>query len=129
MRSRIEIVKAYPTSISESEKGILIFQDVKYALTSSLSFSGRIVFFQTDSYNSRVYEFENDLTGVMTNPALYGDGMRWYIVAHYNTSFGLSLSMKYSELIKPNEKTLGSGETLINSNVDNRLSFQLDFKF
>lgn len=129
LRSRIEFVKIYPTSISESEKGILIFQDIKYDPTASLNFSGRIVFFQTDSYNSRVYEFENDLTGVMSNPALYGDGMRWYLVAKYNTSFGLSLSMKYSELIKPNEKTMGSGDTLINSNVDNRLSFQLDFKF
>ncbi|MCX6173471.1 MAG: helix-hairpin-helix domain-containing protein [Ignavibacteriales bacterium] len=129
MRSRIEFVKIYTTTISESERGLLIFQDVKYAPTASLSFSGRIVFFQTDSYDSRVYEFENDLTGVMSNPALYGDGMRWYLVARYNTSFGLSLSMKYSELIKPNDKTMGSGDTLINSNVDNRLSFQLDFKF
>ncbi len=129
MRSRMEFVKIYPTTISESGKGLLIFQDVKYEPTASLSFSGRIVFFQTDSYDSRVYEFENDLVGVMSNPALYGDGMRWYLVARYNTSFGLSLSMKYSELIKPDERTLGSGDTLINSNVDNRLSFQLDFKF
>lgn len=129
LRSRIEFVKIYPTTISESEKGLLIFQDVKYEPMDELSFSGRIVFFQTDSYYSRVYEFENDLTGVMSNPALYGDGMRWYLVAHYSTSFGLSLSIKYSELIKPNEKSLGSGDTFINSNVDNRLSFQLDFKF
>ncbi len=129
MRSRIEFVKIYPTTISESENGLLIFQDVKYEPTASLNFSGRIVFFQTESYDSRVYEFENDLTGVMSNPALYGDGMRWYLVARYSTSFGLSLSMKYSELIKPNEKTMGSGDTFINSNVDNRLSFQLDFQF
>ena len=129
MRSRIEYVKIYPTSISESEKGLLIFQDVRYTPSASLNFSGRIIFFQTDSYDSRVYEFENDLVGVMTNPVLYGDGMRLYLVAKYNSSFGLSLSMKYSELIKPNERTLGSGDTLINSNVDNRLSFQFDFKF
>jgi len=129
MRSRIEFVNIYPTAINENEKGLLIFQDIKYAPTASLSFSGRIVFFQTDSYDSRVYEFENDLVGVMTNPVLYGDGMRLYLVAKYNSSFGLSLSMKYSELIKPNERTLGSGDTLINSNVDNRLSFQFDFKF
>ncbi len=129
LRSRIEFTRIYATTIGESEKGLLIFQDVKYEPTDALSISGRIVFFQSDSYNSRVYVFENDLTGVMSNPALYGDGMRWYLVAHYSTSFGLSLSMKYSELIKPNEKTMGSGDTLINSNVDNRLSFQLDFKF
>jgi len=129
MRSRIEFVKIFPTTISGSENGLLIFQDVKYEPTASLSLSGRIVFFQTDSYNSRVYEFENDLIGVMTNPPLYGDGMRWYLVVRYNTPFGLSLSMKYSELIKPNERTLGSGDSEIKGNVDNRLSFQLDFKF
>jgi hypothetical protein len=64
----------------------------------------------------------------MSTPPVYGDGMRWYFVVRYKTKIGLDLSMKYSETIMPGVRTLGSGDNLINSNVDNRLSFQLDYK-
>jgi len=112
-----------------SEKGILLFQEIKYLFLQTLNLSARVIFFKTDSYNSRIYEFENDLRGVMTNPPLYGEGMRWYIVSQYRTSFGLNLSMKYSELFKPGERTLSSGDTEIQGNLDNRLSFQVDWQF
>lgn len=129
LRSRINMVGISPSSNSSSEKGFLIFQDLKYSPIPSLNLAARIVFFRTDSYDSRVYEFENDLTGVMTNPPLYGEGTRWYLFAQYKTSLGLTLSMKYSELFKPAERTLSSGDTEIQGNIDNRLSFQLDFQF
>ena len=129
LRSRINLVGVSPFSNSSSEKGFLLFQDVRYSPIQSLNLSARIVFFKTDSYDSRVYEFENDLTGVMTNPPLYGEGTRWYIVAQYKTQIGLTLSVKYSELFKPTERTLSSGDSEIQGNIDNRISFQMDFQF
>ena len=128
LRSRINITGVTPSSGSPSEKGFLIYQDLKYSPFPELSLAARLVFFRTDSYDSRVYEFENDLAGVMTNPALYGEGSRWYIVAQFKTRFGFTFSAKYSELFKPGERTLGSGDTEIQGNVDNRFSFQLDFR-
>ncbi|MBI3123813.1 MAG: helix-hairpin-helix domain-containing protein [Ignavibacteriales bacterium] len=127
LHSRIEFVASTPSAPLSRDNGYLIFQDIKYSPTEDLSFSTRFVFFQTDSYNSRVYEFENDLTGVMTNPGLYGEGMRWYFVAKYNAPYGFSISLKYAELYKPNEKFLGSGTMLIPGNLDNRLSLQMDY--
>ncbi len=128
LRSRVNLVDISPSSNSPSEKGFLIFQDIKYSPISSINISTRFVFFRTDSYDSRVYEFENDLTGLMTNPALYGEGSRWYIIIQYKTQIGLSFSAKYSELFKPVEKNLSSGDTEIQGNLDNRLSFQMDFQ-
>lgn len=128
LRSRIEFVTVSQQLEQTKDQGYLIFQDVKFQPFKNLSFSSRIIFFKTDSYDSRVYEFENDLVGVMTNPALYGDGIRWYFLTRYQTNFGLSFSLKYSELYKPNEKFLGSGDSKINGNVDNRLSLQLDYQ-
>ncbi|PKL81527.1 MAG: hypothetical protein CVV24_14800 [Ignavibacteriae bacterium HGW-Ignavibacteriae-3] len=125
MRSRVNLSMVN----APSEKGILLFQEIKYLFLQTLNLSARVIFFKTDSYNSRIYEFENDLRGVMTNPPLYGEGMRWYIVSQYRTSFGLNLSMKYSELFKPGERTLSSGDTEIQGNLDNRLSFQVDWQF
>ena len=128
LHSRLEMVNVHATSLQQKEKGFLIYQDVQYIPVSNLNLRARLILFKTDSYNSRIYEFESDLTGVMSTPPVYGDGMRWYLVVRYKTKIGLDLSMKYSETIMPGERTLGSGDNLINSNVDNRLSFQLDYK-
>jgi hypothetical protein len=128
LRSRLEFVTATPQLSQTKDEGYLIFQDLKFQPLKNLSFSTRIIFFKTDSFDSRVYEFENDLIGVMTNPVLYGDGMRWYFLTRYQTNFGLSFSLKYSELYKPNEKFLGSGDSKIIGNIDNRLSLQLDYQ-
>lgn len=128
-RTRIEFVKLSFSHISQSESGFLAFQDFRFTPINNLNVYCRIAFFRTDSYNSRIYEFENDLTGVMTNIPMYGEGLRWYMLAKYNTTFGLNVSIKYSELYKPNERTIGSGYSEILGNLDNKISLQLDYRF
>lgn len=129
LRSRIEYVYLTSTRIQPKESGYLILQDIRYTPISNLLVYARYIFFSTDSYNSRIYQFENDVIGVMSNPALYGEGSRWYLMARYSTKFGLNISLKYSELYKPNERTLSSGDSEIQGNLDNRINFQIDFNF
>lgn len=129
LRTRVEYVYLTSTKIEPKESGYLVLQDIKYTPIQNLNIYARYIFFSTDSYNSRIYQFENDVIGVMTNPALYGEGMRWYVLTRYSTKFGLNISLKYSELYKPNERTLGSADSEIQGNLDNRINFQIDFNF
>lgn len=129
MKSRVEYNSYQIKEIDINEKGFLIFQDFRFALTKSLILYGRVIFFETDSFNSAVYEFENDLTGVLTNLAMYDKGMRWYMMARYKPIDFITISMKYAETYKPNAKTLSSGNNLIKNNVDNRISFQIDVNY
>jgi len=62
------------------EKGLYFFQDLRKDIFKNLNFNGRITFFQTDSYSSRLYEYENDLPGSFSNFALYGQGYTWYVL-------------------------------------------------
>lgn len=109
-----------------NEEGFLFFQDLRINPVSSLVIYGRIIFFKTDSFNSAVYEYENDLVGVLSNLAMYGEGVRWYLMLRYKPLRSISISIKYAETYKPSEKTLSSGLSEINGNLDNRLSIQLD---
>ncbi|MEW6506868.1 MAG: helix-hairpin-helix domain-containing protein [Bacteroidota bacterium] len=129
LRSRVEYVYLTSTQTDPGESGYLILQDIKYNPYANFNMYARFIFFSTDSYNSRLYQFENDVIGVMTNPPLYGEGLRWYLMVKYTTKFGLNISIKYSELYKPNERTLGSSDSEISGNLDNRLNFQIDFNF
>ncbi|GBD86699.1 helix-hairpin-helix motif protein [bacterium BMS3Abin03] len=126
LKGRFEYNNYRVASVIEKENGYLFFQDIRYAPSSHLNIYGRVIFFRTDSFNSAIYEYENDLTGVLTNRALFGEGIRWYFILRFRPLRFLTISAKYSETYKPKEKNLGSGYNEIEGNLDNRLSFQMD---
>jgi hypothetical protein len=129
LKTRIEYNHFFVKDAGKKEDGFLVFQDVRFVPHKKINLYGRIIFFQTDSFNSAIYEFENDLLGVMPNLAMYGKGIRYYIIAKYKPLQFLSISAKYSETFKPDETTLSSGDNEIIGNVDNRFSLQVDLNF
>ncbi len=124
-KSRFEICKV--NKFNNTESGFLTFQDIRLRYSELLLISSRIIFFETDSYNSRLYEFENDLRGMMTNSPLFGEGIRWYFMANLKLLETFTLSLKYSETYKPLEKMLSSGNSAIEGKLDNRISLQIDY--
>lgn len=129
LRSRLEFNSYVIDEIRINEKGFMAFQDVRLSPSQNLSVDCRIILFQTDSFNSAIYEYENDLQGILSNVALYGKGIRWYLIIKYKPVKFVSLSAKYSETYKPLEKILGSGFSEISNNVDNKVSFQAEINF
>jgi hypothetical protein len=65
----------------------------------------------------------------MTNTPLFGKGMKWYLMIKYRFLELFILSVKYSELFKPEENFLGSGYSEISGSLDNKLSLQLDLAY
>jgi hypothetical protein len=128
-KERFEINNFILEDLNTDEQGILFFQDIRIMLFNQITFSGRITFFKTDSFNSAVYAYENDIQGMYSNSALYGEGIKWYFLFRYNPLKNIAVSCKYSELYKPREKSLYTGDEEITGNLDNRLSMQLDFNF
>lgn len=126
LRSRFEITNYKISQLGINEFGYLIFQDMRIKPFRNLTITSRIILFNSDSFNSSVYEYEYDLQGILSNVGLSGSGIRWYIVGNYRFTNFLKISLKYAETYKPDEKQLSSGEALLYNNVDNRLSLQLD---
>ena len=129
LKTRFEYNNYFIKVAGLKENGFLMFEDVRFVPHPNLNVNGRIIFFQTDSFNSAIYEYENDLIGVMPNLAMYGKGIRMYLILRYKLLDNLALSAKYSETFKPNETSLSSGDNEILGNVDNRFSFQIDLRF
>jgi hypothetical protein len=89
LKGRFEYNTFRVAQTSENETGYLIFQDVRYSPTSDFNLYGRIIFFKTDSFGSAIYEYENNLTGVLTNVPLFDEGIRWYFLRYnlYKTNY------------------------------------------
>ncbi len=126
LKGRLEYNSYEINAAKLSEKGFLIFQDIRFSPTENFNLYGRIIFFKTDSFNSAIYEYENNLTGVLTNIALHDQGIRWYLLARYKLFDNIAISIRYSESYKPREESIGSGDNEIPVNLDNVLGFQLD---
>jgi len=110
------------------ENGFMIYQDLYYSPAVFLRITGRIILFRTHSFKTALYVFENDLNGIFKNSALFGNGDRWYILLKSTFFKGLNLSLKYSETLKPNLKSMGSGYSTIIGDTDDCFGCQVDLE-
>lgn len=129
LTQRIETVTVDYQPTMDHEKGFLTFAEVGYR-TSASPFFGKIRFiiYDADSFDSRIYQYESDVQGNFSNPPLYGRGTRWYVVGGYEIIESVQLSLKYSETVRYNATTMGSGDDVIFGNFDNQLAVQVDVK-
>lgn len=131
LRGRVEFLQTlydgFGRDLSvQNETGMLIYQDVRFRPTPHLDLAARITFFDTDSFDSRVFQYENDLPGVVTNRALYGRGTRWYAMLAYRPLRKSALYVKYSELFRDGVEVIGSGADRIMGNRDRRWGLQVE---
>jgi hypothetical protein len=96
IRSRCEFSRVTNRTEGLDERGILISEEARVFLSPDLSLVGRVAFFNSDGYESRLYEYEPDLDGAYSMPPLYGQGRRWMILVKYVPVRRFRLSAKYS---------------------------------
>jgi hypothetical protein len=129
LRCRVEEVFLNNKSMGSEEKGFLTYQDVLFKPNRKVLINLRVAYFRSGSYYSGVGEYERDLDGVLTQPILYGSGVRWYCLLKYEPIRQIKLSFKYSDYIRDDVKRIGTGLDELPGNHDNRVSAQLDFGF
>jgi hypothetical protein len=82
-----------------------------------------------EDYETRIYVYEPDVLYSFTTPAYYGQGNRWLIMGKWTIIKNLDFWARYGWWHYSNRETIGSGNTLIESNVVRELRFQLRMKF
>ena len=129
LKGRVELIN-YDLQESPFETGYLVYQDIIYkAKSSPLSFSFRYGLFDTDSYNSRIYAYENDVLYSFSIPAYYNRGVRTYLTTRYQFKKGIDLWLRYALTYFENVDTIGSGLEEIQGNHRSDVKIQLRFTF
>jgi hypothetical protein len=113
----------------EKENGLMIFQDIQYKpFKIPVNISARIAWFNTDSYNSRIYAYENDLLYTFSIPAFYGNGFRTYLNLNYKIAKNLDCWFKIGNTLWNDRDVISSGYNEIQGNNKTELKFQLRLK-
>lgn len=129
IRQRFELLWYTPEK-ENTEKGCLAFFDVFYQPPqSSLSLNMRLQYFENDSYNSRLYAYENDVLYYYAVPVFYDKGSRYYINARYKLNKYMSIWLKWGQLIYSNKESIGSGLDEINGNKKSEIRVLLSATF
>lgn len=118
LRTRAEAVD-HQRGESALEHGFLLYQDIVHRpLRSPVEMTFRVALFQTDSYDARVYAYENDLIGLFTIPPYYGRGMRWYLMARLTPLRRVDLWIRYGAWLWNGQDRYSSGLSEINGTGD-----------
>ena len=94
-------------------------------------FSGniRLMYFETDDYNSRLYAYENDVLYSFSIPVFYDKGYRYYVNLNYDLGKKLTLWARWAQFIYTERETVGSGLDEIPKNRRSEVKLQLMYKF
>ena len=115
---------------NQQEMGYMLYQDVKYKpLFGKITFSSRYVLFNTPTYDSRIYAYENDVLYGYSIPAYYGKGIKIYLVAKCNIIRNLDFWLRIAQTTYTDREVLKSGWDEINGNKMTDLKLQLRYKF
>jgi hypothetical protein len=129
LKARIEYVTVERKS-SMPESGVLLYQDLVYKpMSFPVDISLRYAIFDTDSYDSRIYAFENNMLNVFYIPAHTYKGSRTYLLLRWTFAKRFDLWVKYGVFLYDNQKTIGSSTEMINGNQKTDFGVQLRMKF
>lgn len=128
LRSRGEFVQSRKAG-ENLEAGYLIYQDFRVVASPKLKIDGRITVFETADFDSRVYQFENDLLYVMSNEVLFGQGQRLYVLFNYEPFSFMEIWTKFGITVFEDQLTVGSGMDEIQGNRRSEIGAQVRFRF
>lgn len=111
------------------ETGYLLYQDFMYtSIQEKLKAQFRLAYFDTNSYNARIYAYENNVLYGYSFPAYYNRGFRSYLNLNWKPYPLITFYLKAGITYYPDKSTLSSSLTQVNDNKLFDLTLQIRIK-
>ncbi len=129
LKTRVEFTR-YQLEGNPAENGFLLYQDIvfrKVMFPANLTL--RYALFDTDSYNARLYAYENDVLYFFSIPAYFNRGSRFYAISKIRIKKGVELWLRYAQWLYTDRDVINSGLNEINGNTKSEFRAQLRLRF
>ncbi len=110
----------------QREKGNLLRLDLTVRPKGEVRVGCGVHFFQTDSYDSRIWTYEGGLPGVIRSLPLFGEGRRFCLWGRFHLLPSIRISFKYSHTLYWGKKTTGTGYEEREGNTISEMGVQFD---
>ena len=129
LRNRVELLW-YKARSENKETGFLSFLDVLYKpMMEKYSGGLRLQYFETDSYDSRIYAYENDVLYSYSIPAFADKGWRYYLNLNYDVTKKITVWLRWAQTIYADRTSVGSGLDEIAGNHKTEVKLQARWLF
>ncbi len=129
LRNRIEFSTYYHADKGYA-KGFMAYQDVLCSpFKFPLSLAFRYAIFDTDSYDARMYAYENDLLYSYSILPYYETGCRSYLMFKYKLADRVDFWLRFSHTWYQDKESIGSALNEIAGNQKSDVKFQARIKF
>ncbi|MEJ6796938.1 MAG: helix-hairpin-helix domain-containing protein [Flavobacteriales bacterium] len=129
LKSRLEFSQ-FSEQDQPDENGFLFYQDFIYKPQGKpYQISLRYAHFAMDSYDARIYAYENDLLYVFSVPPYFGKGSRIYAMTKFKIKRRVDLWVRWSQWFYNDRNSISSGNNEILSNRRDEIKIQVRWKF
>ena len=119
----------YRNEDGTNEHGFYLCQDIAYKPEDKpYSLTFRYALYDAKDYNARIYAYENEVLYSFSVPALFGKGMRVYLLGKVKLFNALTLYARIGRTIYSDRDEIGSGLTLIEGNHKTDLKVEMIWK-
>jgi hypothetical protein len=123
-------VSQYKKGNADREFGYLVYQDIDYSpMFSKITGNVRFAYFNTPSYNSRIYAYEDDVLYSFSFGMYSGRGYRTYLNLKYNLAKKLNIWLRYGLFIYKDVETVGTYLDEIKGNKKSEAKIQVRYQF
>lgn len=113
-----------------SSRGLMVYQDVIWKpVARPFSFTARYALFDINSFDARIYAYENDILYEFYVPFFQNRGSRFYINTRYRLGRNLTLEFRVGRTYLENADVIGSGNDAISGNTRTEIKTQLKVRF
>ena len=127
--SRLELVKTNEEGLP-TETGYLVFQDVIWKkMNVPFSITIRYALFQSDTWNARLYAYENDVLYSYSIPAYYGKGARIYGIFKFDVRRNIDVWFRIAQWTYTDRDFISSGNSMITGFRKTDCTLQMRMQF
>lgn len=111
----------------QRESGFMLFVETAVSPSAKWKANLRLQYFDTDSYDSRIYAYESDVLYSVSIPAFFDKGFRYYFNAEYKPAKRWFFWFRFAQTLYPGKQKIGSGLDEILTNHHSEVTLQLRF--
>lgn len=106
--------------------GLMLLQDVQFS-HEKWKVTARVAVFDTESYDNRLYAFENNVIWTFSIPAFAGRGIRSYLLGQYQISPKLNAYLRFARTSYTDREVISSGLQAIDGNRQTETTFLIRY--
>ncbi len=129
LKTRVEFSR-FSEEGTFDENGFLFYQDFVYKpIGKNYQLTLRYAHFDIDSWDARIYAYENDLLYVFSVPPYFGRGSRIYAMGKVKLARRVDVWLRWSQWFYTDRNTVSSGDNETFSNKRDEVKLQVRWKF